>query len=83
VFPVGVYLEVKDSRLNMDTANETLLGQASVPVAPSQPAPAKLRRPGTARPEMNRQERVIFSVYVAMIVMIVAFLAVVGLVAGL
>jgi hypothetical protein len=32
---------------------------------------------------MDRQERVIFTVYVAMAVMIVAFLAVVGLAAAL
>jgi hypothetical protein len=67
----------------MDTANEMLLGQASVPVAPSQPAPARPRKRTAAGPEVNRQERVIFTVYVAMIVMIVAFLAVVGLAAGL
>jgi hypothetical protein len=36
-----------------------------------------------AGPEMDRQERVIFTVYVAMIAMIVAFFAVVGLAAGL
>jgi hypothetical protein len=80
-----MYFGVKDSRegTNMDTANEMLLGQASVPVAPSQPAPARLRKPAAAKPEMTRQERVISTVYVAMIVMIVAFLAVVGVAAGL
>jgi hypothetical protein len=67
----------------MDTANEMLLGQASVPVAPSQPARTRPRSRAAARPEMNRQERLTFTVYAAMIVMIVAFLAVVGLVAGL
>jgi hypothetical protein len=65
----------------MDSANDIALRQASVPVAPSQPAPAKLRKPAAAKPEMNRQERVIFTVYVAMIVMIAVFLAVVGLAA--
>jgi hypothetical protein len=67
----------------MDTANEMSLRQAPVPVAPSQPAPARLRKPAAAGPEMNRQERVIYTVYVAMIVMIAAFLAVVGLAAAL
>jgi hypothetical protein len=64
----------------MDTANELSLRQASVPVAPSRP---RLHRPAAARPEMNRQERVIFTAYVAMAALIVAFLAVVGLAAAL
>jgi hypothetical protein len=67
----------------MDSANDIALRQAPVPVAPSQPAPARLRKPATAGPEINRQERVIFTVYVAMIVLIAAFLAVVGLAAAL
>jgi hypothetical protein len=67
----------------MDAANEMTLGQASAPVAPSRPAPAKPRKPAAARPEMNRQERVIFTVYVGMIVMIVAFLAAAGIAAWL
>jgi hypothetical protein len=67
----------------MDTANEMSLRQAPVPVAPSQPAAARLKKPAAAGPEMNRQERVIYTVYVAMIVMIAAFLAAVGLAAAL
>jgi hypothetical protein len=67
----------------MDAANEMSLRQASVPVAPPRPAPAKPRRPAAAAPEMNRQERVIFTGYVVMIVMIVAFLAVAGMAAWL
>jgi hypothetical protein len=67
----------------MDAANEMTLGQASAPVAPSRSAPAKARKPASAVPEMNRQERVIFTVYVGMIVMIVAFLAVAGMAAWL
>jgi hypothetical protein len=69
--------------MDMDAANEMLLRQESVPVAPSRPAPAKARKPAAARPEMNRQERVIFTVYVGMIVMIVAFLAAAGMAAWL
>jgi hypothetical protein len=67
----------------MDSANEMALAQAAVPVAPSQAAPAKLRKPAAAGPEMNRQERVIFTTYVAMIGLVVAFLAAVGLAAAL
>jgi hypothetical protein len=67
----------------MDAANEMSLRQAAVPVAPSRPAPAKLQKPAAARPEMNRQERVIFTGYVVMIVMTVAFLAVAGMAAWL
>jgi hypothetical protein len=67
----------------MDAANEIALGQAAVPAAPSQAAPAKPRKPAAADPVMNRQERVIFTVYVSMSVVIVAFLAAVGLAAAL
>jgi hypothetical protein len=67
----------------MDSANEMALGQAAVPVAPSQPAPAKPRKPAVAGPEMDRQERVIFTAYVAMIGVMVAFLVAVGLAAAL
>jgi hypothetical protein len=67
----------------MDSANEMALGQTAVPVAPSQPIPAKARKPAAAGPEMNRQERVIFTTYVAMIMAVVAFLVAVGLAAAL
>jgi hypothetical protein len=67
----------------MDAANEMVLGQAAVPVPPSEPATAKPRKPAVASPGMTRQERVIFTMYVAMIVVIFAFLAAVGLVAAL
>jgi hypothetical protein len=67
----------------MDSANEMALRQAAVPVAPSQPVPAKAGKPAAVGPEMNRQERVIFTTYVAMIVVVVAFLAAVGLAAAL
>jgi hypothetical protein len=67
----------------MDAANEMALGQAAVPIAQSPPAPAKPRNPAAASPEMNRQERAIFTAYLAMIAMVVAFLAAVGVAAAL
>ena len=66
----------------MDTADQTLptpaLAPARLPLA--QPKP---RRLPAAKPEMNRQERVISTAYLVMIALIVAFLAVTGLVASL
>lgn len=49
-----------------------------------EPAAERAARPGVgydaaARPEMNRKERVIFTVYVVMGILIVAFLAAIGL----
>jgi hypothetical protein len=57
--------------------------QALEPVAPWQVIPPKRRKLAAAKPAMNRHERVIFTAYLSMIVMIVAFLAVTGLVAWL
>jgi hypothetical protein len=65
----------------MDTAHETLPRQAAKPVARLPPAPPKAGELAAAKPEMNRQERVIYTAYLAMIVMIVAFLAITGVVA--
>jgi hypothetical protein len=50
-----------------------------------EPAAERAARPGfgdeaAARPELNRQERVIFTVYVVMGILIVLFLAATGLV---
>jgi hypothetical protein len=59
---------------------ETLLEQEAVRVAPPPLATPKTRKPGAVRPEMNRQERLISTAYLAMIVMVAAFLAVTGLV---
>jgi hypothetical protein len=65
----------------MAPADKTLLKQEPAPVAPPPPATPKPRELVAAKPEMNRQERLISTAYLAMIAMIVAFLAVTGLVA--
>jgi hypothetical protein len=67
----------------MAPANETLLEQTLAPVALPQPQPAatRPRKLAAAKPEMNRQERLISSAYLVMFVLVVAFLAVTGLVA--
>jgi hypothetical protein len=57
--------------------------QAPEVVAPWQVVAPKPRKLAVAKPAMNRHERVIFTAYLSMIVMIVAFLAVTGLVAWL
>jgi hypothetical protein len=62
-----------------DEAREHSLAVLLIDASSAAPDPP----PADARPEMDRQERVIFTVYVAMAVMIVAFLAVVGLAAAL
>jgi hypothetical protein len=67
----------------MDTAHERLPHQAAEPVIRLPPAPPKAGKSAAAKPEMNRQERVIYNAYLAMIAMIVAFLAVTGLAAWL
>ena len=67
----------------MDTAHERLLEQSPAFAAPPQLAPPKPRKLAAAKPAMNRQERVISTAYLAMIVVVVAFLAVTGLVAWL
>jgi hypothetical protein len=67
----------------MAAADETLLGQTRAPVALPQPQPVatRPRKLAAARPEMNRQERLISSAYLVMFVLVLAFLAVTGLVA--
>jgi hypothetical protein len=65
----------------MAHADVTLLEQKPARVAPPQPAVPRPRKLVTAEPEMNRQERLISTAYLVMIVMVVAFLAVAGLVA--
>ena len=65
----------------MAPADEMLLEQNPARVVPLRPAVPRPRKLVTADPEMNRQERLIFNAYLLMIVMVVAFLAVVGLVA--
>jgi hypothetical protein len=67
----------------VDTADQRLLTRAPAHVARfslAQPKPAKL---AAAKPEMNRRERVIFIAYLVMIALIMAFVAVAGLVAWL
>jgi hypothetical protein len=67
----------------MAAADETLLEQTPVPLALPQPRPA-VRRPrklAAAKPEINRRERLISSAYLVVFVLLVAFLAVTGLVA--
>jgi hypothetical protein len=66
----------------LDTADQRLPTRAAAPVRLLLVQP-KPRRLPAAKPEMNRQERVISTAYLVMIVPIVAFLAVTGLVAWL
>jgi hypothetical protein len=63
------------------TSSQTLLETAPAPLARSPLAQPHKHAP--ARPEMNRQERLASTAYVAMIASIVAFLVVTGLVASL
>jgi hypothetical protein len=67
---------------DLDTADQMLPTRAPAPArfTLAQPEPRKLP---AAKPEMNRQERVISSAYLAMIALIVAFLATTALVAWL
>jgi hypothetical protein len=67
---------------DLDTADQRLPTRAPAParVSLAQPKPRKLP---TAKPEMNRQERVISNAYLVMIALIVAFLAATGLVVWL
>jgi hypothetical protein len=64
---------------DMDT-DGTLSEQVSADVAPLRLAVPKPWRLAHAKPEMDRQERVIFTAYLAMIALTVTFLATVGLV---
>ena len=67
----------------MATADETLLRHAPASVAQRQQAPPRTRKRAATTPELNRQERVISDAYLAMLVIVVAFLVVVALVAWL
>jgi hypothetical protein len=65
----------------MNTADKALLERApalpsSLPLAPANPG-----KPAATKPQLNRQERVISTAYLAMIVIIVVLTAVTGLVA--
>lgn len=62
----------------MNTVDQELLAQATGHVARLRVAAPKPRRVAHAEPEMNRQERVIFTAYLAMIALVVTFLATVG-----
>lgn len=64
----------------MDTADQSVLTRAPAPAAPLPLARARPRMIAPAPPKMNRQEHVIFTAYLALIV---TFLAVAGLVAWL
>ena len=66
----------------MDTADQTLPTRARAPARFSLAQRTPVRLPA-AKPEMNRQERVISAAYLVIIALIVAFLAVTGLVAWL
>jgi hypothetical protein len=59
----------------LDTADQRLPTRAAAParLSVAQPKPA-------AKPEINRQERVISTAYLVMLALIMAFLAVTGLV---
>jgi hypothetical protein len=67
----------------MAAADETLLEQRPARTTLPHPRPAVRRPPklAAAKPETNRQERLISSAYLVMFVLVVAFLAVTGLVA--
>jgi hypothetical protein len=67
----------------MATADETLLRHAPASVAQRQQPPPRARKRWATTPELNRQERVITDAYLAMFVIVVAFLVVVALVAWL
>jgi hypothetical protein len=67
----------------MDTADQTSLTRAASPVARLELTQAKPLKLVPAKPEMNRQERAILTAYLVMTALIVAFLAVTGLVASL
>jgi hypothetical protein len=66
----------------LDTVDQSLPTPAPAPARLSLAKPQPRRLPA-AKPEMNRQERVISTAYLVMIALIVAFLAVTGHVASL
>jgi hypothetical protein len=65
----------------VDTAPQRSLKHTPGPVAPLQLAPPKPRRFAASKLVLNRREQVISAAYLAMIVIVVAFLAVAGLMA--
>jgi hypothetical protein len=67
----------------MDSVDQALLERAPAPPTPLPLAPPKPWRPAATKPQLSQQERVISTAYLAMIVIIVVFLAVTGLVAWL
>jgi hypothetical protein len=67
----------------VDTAHHRSLKQAPGPVATPQPAPPKPRRLAASKLVLNRRERLISTAYLAMIVIVVAFLTATGLMAWL
>jgi hypothetical protein len=67
----------------MDTADQRSLTRAPGLDARLELTQAKPLKLAPAKPEMNRQERAVFTAYLVMIALIVAFLAVTGLVAWL
>ena len=67
----------------MNSAIHSLLETAPEPVAASPLAQPKPRNLAPAKPELTRQERVASAAYLAMIALIVAFLAVAGALASL
>jgi hypothetical protein len=67
----------------VDTADQRLLTQAPARFARLPLAETKPRKLPAAKPAMNRQERVIFTAYLVMIALTVAFLGVAILAAGL
>jgi hypothetical protein len=62
----------------MDPADETFPEQVAGPVTPLPLASPTPRKRMVARPEMSRQERVIFTVYVVLGLLIALFLAATG-----
>ena len=65
----------------MDTAEQAMLTPEATPVARLPLAQAKPLKLAPAKPELNRQERVIFAAYLLMLGAIVAVLAVAAFVA--
>jgi hypothetical protein len=59
-----------------------LAGYAATPASRT-PVQERIRPEAVPKPEMNRQERVIFTAYVVMAILVAAFLVAVGVAWGL
>jgi hypothetical protein len=68
---------------NVESATQTLPAKEPAAVTESPLAQARSRKVARPKPELTRQERVASAAYLAMIALIVAFLAVAALLASL